>query len=206
MRGFDNKALILFPKLENYEYKAGMYKYQFKKAVENLCMYLKTIGMEPHVFFTDDVAREINNPDFVWVSTLSRADRFFISKYCVGTSSALNTTMLEFEDIYNEVTAKDPGNVNMSVDERFEMVLRHDAKAATKIIPTYKVVAHFVIKGKSKYKVTAKQGDGKIRISVNANNFLPTVYMSGNEEDACDVLASPYANRCLDGWEVKPIE
>lgn len=202
MRGFDNKALILFPKLENYEFKSSSYKYDFKRAVNHLCEYLKSIDVEPHVFYTDDIARELCHPDFKWVSTLSKADRFFISKYCDGTSSALNSSMIEFEDIYNEITAKDPGSLDMGVEERFDMVLRHDSKAATKIIPMYKIVVHFVVKGKAKYKVTTKQGDGKVRINVNAGNFLPTVYMSGNEEDACDLLAVPYANRCLDLWEV----
>lgn len=203
MKGFDNKALVLFPKMENYEFKGAAYKYQFKTAVDKLCKYLKSIGMEPHVFYTDDVGREINHKDFKWVSTLSKADRFFVSKYCDGTSGALTTPMIEYDDIYNEVTAKDPGTVDMSVEERFEMVLRHDLKAANKLIPTYKVVCHFLIKGKSKYKVTSKQGDGKIRVNINANNFMPTVYMGGNEENACDLLGVPYANRCLELWEVK---
>lgn len=202
MKGFDDKALILFPKLENYEYKSSAYKYEFKKAVNNLCAYLESIGVEPHVFYTDDIARELKHPDFKWVSTLSKADRFFVQKYCDNTSEALSAHMIEFDDIYNEITAKDPGSMDMGVEERFEMVLRHDSKAATKIIPNYKIVVHFMVKGKTKYKVTTKQGDGKIRINVNATNFLPTVYMSGNEENACDLLAVPYANRCLHVWEV----
>lgn len=202
MLGFDDKALILFPKLENYDNKGSAYKFQFKKAVDNMCKYLASINITPHVFYTDDVARLVNHPDFVWVSTLGTADRFFISKYCDGCSEALTKDMISMPDIYNEIEMKDPGNPNMSVEERFEMILRHDSKASTKIIPTYKIVIHFAVKGKSKYKVATKQGDGKIRINVNAANFMPTVYMSGNEENACDLLAIPYANRCLDNWEV----
>ena len=201
MRGFDNKALILFPKIENYNSKGGTYKYQFKKAVSNLIKYLTSIGMEPHVFYTDDVAREIRMPEFVWVSTLGTADKFFISKHCDGCSDAMTVQpYVNYEDIYNEVLAKDPGSLDMSEDERFEMVLRHSAKAAAKIIPMYKVVIHFMVPKRTQYKVTSKPGDGKIRINVNANTFSPKVYMGGVEENACDLLGVNYANRSLDVW------
>ena len=36
MQGFDTRALLLFPKYENYQNKPPAYKYQFKKAVEKL--------------------------------------------------------------------------------------------------------------------------------------------------------------------------
>lgn len=200
MQGFDNKALILFPKIENYESKPSNYKYQFKKAVTNLINYLKSIDIEPHVFYTDDVARTLHLPEVVYVSTLGVADRFFISKHCEGCSTAMQTGMLTYDDIYNNVLAKDPGSLNMTESERFEMVLNHSAKAAAKIIPTYKIVIHFMVPKKAQYKATSKPGDGKIRINISANTFSPKVFIGGNEEDACDLLGVPYANRSLDTW------
>lgn len=201
MFGFDDKALILFPSMENYEHKPGMYKYQFKKAVNNLCAYLKDKGIEPHVFYTDDVAREIRHPDFKYVSTLSTADKFFISKYCDNASDALTLSMIEFPDLYNKITADDSGSKDMNVEQRFSMVLRHINKAVCKIIPTYKIVIHFVVKNKAQYKVTSKPGDGKIRIDIGTNTFTPTVYIGGMEENPVDLLGVPYANRGLDLWE-----
>lgn len=203
MQGFDDKALILFPRLENYEHRTGSYKYQFKVALNNLIGYLKKRGIQPHVFYTDDVAREINSEDFVWVSSLSKADRFFTAKHCNNMSNAMSIPMVEFDNMYNEITAKDPGSLNMSESERFEMVLRHCDKAVAQIIPTYKIVIHFMLPNKAQYKVISKPGDGKIRIHVNANTFQPRVYMGGSEENACDVLAIPYGNRNLDNWEVE---
>jgi hypothetical protein len=203
MRGFDTKALILFPKWENYNSKGGNYKYQFKKAVSNLIMYLQSMNIEPHVFYTDDVARELRNPEFVWVSTLSKTDRFFIKNHCDACSDALSLPMIEFDKIYNTVLAKDPGSLDMTENERFEMVLRHASKAAASIIPQYSIVIHFMFQNRQQYKVSSKPGDGKIRINVSANTFSPKVYIGGSEEDACDLLAVPYANRCLDVWEVK---
>ena len=201
MRGFANKALILFPFLDNYTSKSSTYKYQMKCAVNHLCGYLKSMDIEPHVFYTDDVARLINHESFVWVSSLSRADSFFASRNCDGMSEALTKPTVLFDDIYNDITAKDPGESSMTIPERFEMVVRHMNKAAAKIIPTYKIVIHFRFKNKQQYKVASKAGDGKIRINVDANTFMPTCYMGGIEMNACDLLAVNYGNRGLDLWE-----
>lgn len=200
MKGFDNKALMLFPKLENYQNRSIGYKYNMKKAVTNMLRYLASIGIEPHVFYTDDVAREIKMPEFKWVSTLGKADRYFISKKCVGCGDALTIPMVEFEDVYNAVLAKDPGSLEMSDNERFEMIIRHTAKAASKIIPKYKIVIHFLVPSKAQYKVVSKPNDGRIRIDVNAFTFSPTAYLGGNEENICDLLGVPYASRSLDVW------
>lgn len=200
MKGFDDKALILFPTLLHYQHKPGMYRYTFNLAFNKMCDYLESIGMTPHALYTDDVAREVNAGRCVFVQTLSKADRFFASKYCDGTSDALTGNFIEFPEIYNEVTAKDPGSVDMSVEERFEMVLRHSIKAAAKIIPTYKVVVHFVVPNKSQYRVTSKPGDGKIRINVNANTFYVKTLIGGAEENPVDLLNIPYACKSVDRW------
>lgn len=202
MKGFDTKALILFPKIENYQNKNSLYKYQFKQAVDKLVTYLKTQNIEPQAFYTDDVAREIAHPDFKWVMPLTIADRFFINKHCVNTDLAMSDDMVTFDEIADAVLAKDPGSLDMSESERFEMVLRHISKTTAKIIPQYKIVVHFVIPNKAQYKVSSKPGDGKIRIIVSANTLSPKVYVSGSEEDACDLLGVPYGNRCLNVWEV----
>lgn len=200
MKGFDDKALILFPAYSHYEMKSSTYKYQFKTAVQNLITYLKSVDIEPHVFYVDDIARELAFPEFKYVSTFGTSDKYFISKNVAGCSNALTLPMITFDDIYNEVLAKDPGSSDESVEARFETVLNHSSKAAAKIIPKYKIVVHFLLPNKSQYRVTSKPCDGKIRINVNANTFSPTVYLSGMEENACDLLNVPYANRSLDVW------
>lgn len=202
MQGFSDKALILFPPYELYIDRDSRYKMQFRQAVWKLCAYLRMQGIIPHVFYTDDVAREVNHPDFTWVSTLSKADRFFASRNCRAMQDALTRSTVLFDDVYNEITAKDPGEPNMSVEERFEMVLRHNSKAAAKIIPLYDIVVHVRFKSKQQYRVASKAGDKKIRIVVDANTFLPTCYIGGMEVDACDLLQVPYGNRCLDVWEI----
>lgn len=203
MKGFDNKALILFPKLESYEGKPFNYTYQFGKAVNNLVAYLKSIDIEPHVFYTDDVARKIGHEDFVWVSPLNKADRFFISKYCDDCIDALRRPMIEHPELVDAIVSKDPGEPDMTVEDRFEMVIRHINKAVTKIIPEYKIVIHFVVANNSQYKVITRPNDGKIRINVKAVNFSPAAYLSGVEENICDLLNLSCASRCLDLWEVR---
>lgn len=203
MKGFDDKALLLFPLPDNYESHSDSYKYKFKQCLGNMCTYLHTQDMKVHAFLTDDVARIYRDMIDVWVSPLSKADRFFTSKYCEGMSGVMKMEAIEYPELYAECARKDAGDPNMSTVERFELVTKHCKQACSAIIPTYPVVVHFQIKSKLQYKVTSKPGDKRIRIDVDAQSFIPRVYMSGSEIDACNVLNVPYANRNLSSWEVE---
>lgn len=202
MKGFADKALLLFPISDYYESHSVAYKCKFKKCVKNMCDYLHSQGMQVHAFLTDDVA--LIHKDMVdkWVSPLSKADRFFASKYCEGMQNALGTEAVEFPEVYAECARKDAGNPDMSTVERFELVSKHCKQACSSIIPTYSVVVHFQLKSKLQYKVTSKPGDNRIRIDVDINSFTPKVFMSGSEVHPCDALGVPYANRNLASWEV----
>lgn len=200
MKGFDTKALILFSNYNTFENKSNQYKFLFKRAVTNLITYFHAIDIEPYVFYTDDIARDLRCEGFNWIGTLGTSDKFFLSKYCANFNDALTISLTENTELINDILRKDPTDPNMSTEERFEQVLRHNAKAVSKIIPTYKIVVNFKVKGKTSYKVVSRSGDGKIRIEVNTNTFIPTVFMSGKEEDACDLLNVPYGNQGLDNW------
>lgn len=202
MKGFDTKALLLFPFLENYESHGAPYKYKFKTCMKNLTTYLHDNGYEVQALITDDVARIYKEYIDTWVSPLSKADRFFASRNCDGMADVMKMSMVEFPDIYAKCARKDAGTPDMSVTARFDMVLKHNKQACAAIIPQYKVVVHFMVKSKLQYKATSKPGDQRIRINVDASTFIPTVLMSGSEMDASDVLAVPFGSRALDRWEV----
>lgn len=202
MRGFDDKALLLFPDIDYLDKKPASYLSKFAQAKLNLCKYLASVDIVPHVFYTDDVARAYRDGSFKFVSTLGRSDRFFISKHCNGCTDALSLEMIEYEDIYNEILSKDGDGSKLSENDRFTAILQHASKCAAKLIPQYKIVIQFCLPNKSPYRVSSKPNDGKIRIKVDLRTFEPKVYISGNEEDACRILNVPYGNRCLDIWEV----
>lgn len=202
MKGFSDKALLLFPLWDNYTAHSESYKYKFKKCLTNMVDYLHTQGMSVHAFMTDDVALEYKSLIDEWISPLSKADRFFTSKHCEGMQSAMQIKAIEYPDIYAECARKDAGSTDMSVTERFDLVTKHCKQACSAIIPEYNVVVHFQTKSKLQYKVTSKPGDKRIRIDVDASTFVPKVFMAGSEVPACDVLGVPYANRNLECWEV----
>lgn len=202
MKGFDSKALLLFPFLENYNARSESYKYKFKISVSKMVSYLHSQGISVHAFITDDVALIYKDLIDEWVSPISKADRFFASKHCDGMSNVLNLNMIEYDDIYAECARKDAGSRDMSVPARFELVSKHNRQACAAIIPQYNIVVHFCVKSKLQYKVTSKPGDKRIRINIDVANFVPTVLMSGSEMSAISVLGVPYGNRALPNWEV----
>lgn len=200
MRGFDTKALILFPKMDSYENKPSAYKYQFRKAVANLLRYLEEMDIEPYVFYTDDIARALHLDNVHFIKTLSVGDLFFVSKYCENMTDAMKITDTTYDSIIQEIQTKDPGDINMTPEQRFELVSRHNTSAVKKIIPQFNIVFHFAIPNRAQYRVTSKPDDGRIRVTINANTFAPTVMFGGKEENPCDVLAVPYGSRTLDNW------
>lgn len=203
MKGFDNKALILFPTKEVFNEKPNSWKIKFKQALNNLERYLASVEIEPHYFYTDDIARDYPMNNTVWLSTLPVADKFFIANKYVGVDDAITRKMVEFPDIYAEVLRKDPGDPKMSDIDRYSMVLRHNSVAITKLIPKYPIVIHFLKKGKSQYKVASKPNDGKIRVTVDIDTFMPVCMLSGSCTCMCDVFNTPYANRAVNLWEVE---
>lgn len=200
MKGFDNKALLLFPKSESYDLRDANYKYDFKQAVSKLCEYLHSIGITPHVFYSDDVARELDNGTFVYVNTLGKSDRYFTYRHCQGMLDAMSDSHINYEDIYAKYIDASTDLRKLDVEERFELVLSRSAKAAKDIIKTYRLVIHFKKQGNPQYTATTKVGDGRILVEVNASNFVPTTYMSGLQVHPVDILAVPYANKPLNKW------
>lgn len=209
MRGFDDKALILYPYMDSYENRPTNYKSQFRKAHDNLYRYLLSQDITPHVFYTDDLARLFKLPEERYVRTLPMADLFFVSNNCDGMADArqlvTDPTVVqdsELDALINKVVAKNPGSLDMSVEQRFELVTQHNSAVVKQLIPQYKIVIHFMFQHKMQYKVTSKDGDNRIRINIEANTFTPRVYVGGSEENAIDVLNVSYGNRALDLWEV----
>lgn len=202
MKGFDDKALILFPFLENYDSKPEHYKYKFKECLGKFVKYLHSQDIQAHAFLTDDIAQICKDKIDVWVSPISKADRFFVSKYCEGMSGVLKQQAIEYPNIYADCARKDAGTPDMSITARFDLVNKHCKQAFAAIIPQYPIVVHFMLKSKMQYKVTSKPGDKRIRINISIDNFVPMVYMSGSEMNACDVLNIPYGNRAITNWEV----
>lgn len=202
MRGFDTKALILFPNLNFYEEKGTRYRFQFQQSLKALLSYLKSIGMEAHAFITDDVARELYGRDFKWVSTLNRGDLFFISNNCGVPKELIRGELVEFPDIVSSIAEKDTLPSDISIEERFNHVMARDKKAITSIIPMYKVVIHFYQKGQTRYRVVIKPNGGKIRLLIDLSSFKMKAYINNVEENPIDLLGIPYGNKSLVNWEV----
>lgn len=202
MIGFDTKALVLFPNVEVYTEANTRMRWQWQQATSNLVKYLKHIGMEPHVFLTDDMALELPNLDVHYVNTLTRGDLFFAVNNCGIPKTAMSWDLVEFPELTAEIAEKNAIEPNASVEERFEIVQLRDKKAITSIIPQYNVVINFHKKGSSRYRVVIKPNGGKIRILVDTSTFIAKTYINNVEENPIDLLGVGFGNKSLVNWEV----
>lgn len=201
MYGFDTKALLLFPSFNYYEESGYKSKANLKLAAINMCKYLRSRGLEPHAFLTDDVARYFAELDFHWLSTLNAGDRFFMSKNCNMAGNVVSMQAEEFPELYKKSEEKYPYPEKPSVEERFNIMVARDQFVAKKIIATYPVVVNFYYKGASVYKAAKKPGDGKIRLIVDLKTYRLEAYMDKEEEDVIDLIGASYANRAVTSWQ-----
>lgn len=201
MHNFTDRALILFPKLDTYNAKTANAKYRMHLAYQQLDKFLAAHHIEPHAFYTDDVAHEMRS-ELKWVSALGPADNFFISKKCVGLTDALSREHIAFPDIIDSVVSYDIDYASLTDEMRFELVLKHAKKAISKIIPQYKLIIHFVKRNNAQYKVTKRTGDGRVVMEIDVDNFVPTIYMSGMEVNPTEFLQVPYGNLPVYSWKV----
>lgn len=202
MRGFADKALVLFPRKEDFEAKPVGWRSKFSAAYNNLYLYFKSRDIDVHVFYTDDVGRMYVSTKDNYIGTLSKADLFFVSKHCVGMEAAMSIPKIEFPDIYAEIARKDMVAPNASEMERFNMVLRHANDAAKQIMQDYSIIVNFMKKSSPQYKVKPKLDDGRILVNVDIDNFVPECFMSGTSVDTIDVFDLKCANRAMHSWEV----
>lgn len=202
MKGFADKALIVFPKFETYEFKNDEYKYHVRKAVMNLLTYFKEVGIQSHFFYTDDIARALLIPGITYVSTLNISDRYFVSQNCDGMSNAMDKSIIQYPEVYAKYSIDDPDLNTLSVQQRFNLVMVHNNKAAMDIAQDYKILVHFVKPRETQYNFKSKNQDGRIYIEVNMDRLTPAAYISGTQVSPIDIFNRPYANRAMHVWEV----
>lgn len=200
MKGFTDKALLLFPSLENYSGRSASYKYQFSAALNNLVQYLQNRGIQIHVFYTDDVARELRHGSFTWVSPVGKQELFFMKRYCDNCIDAMETPTVFYDNEYNKVLDKVPLDITQNNESRFSGMLKRISKMQNIIIKDYKAVFHFYIPNRKQYTVKAKEGDGRILAEINASNFLVKTFMNGTEFNPIDLFGIECASRGLDVW------
>lgn len=202
MYGFAQDALVIFPKYEFLEKADYRVAANLKIAATKICSYLRSRGIAPNAFITDDIARSYSDLKFKWVSTLAPGDLYFMSRECDMASNIMMLEMKTYPDVYENTESKYPYPQGADVETRFKLMCDRDKKAAKAIIPQFKVVVNFYQRGAINYSVASKPGDGRIRLVVDVKSFMCKPYMGGNEEEAIDLLGANFASRSVLHWEV----
>jgi len=202
MRGFTTTALILLPDFDTYDSRSDSYKYQLRVCVEKIVRYLKQFEIEAHGLYTDDIMRVLRPEDVHLINILSVSDSFFAAKYIDNMRDALTIPRWKNQEVIDKANADADKASELTPEERFALVLKHNSKVAKAFIASYKLVFIFNYKHKLNYKSVSKPTDTSIRVYIDANTFSPTVTMGGMDLDACEVLAVSYGNLPIKDWRI----
>jgi hypothetical protein len=204
MKGFTDKCLLLFPKPEVYEYKTEHYYLNFKRALDRLMKYFSYLNVQVCCLTTDEIALVYDLSGVIWYQTLSDADTFFMRTHNQSKAKlAYKENMEKFPALYETAMSKFPLQRGLSTDQRFDVLVKREYLISKEIISDFNLVFSIQQPSNKSYNTPSKEGDGKIRISINNGSFICTCFMSGEEMDATDLLNFTGANRPMYEWEEK---
>lgn len=201
MRGFCHTGILLFPKVESYEFRNESYHLCMRKSLKAIIDYFQSVDITLAAFTSDEVAILANPANMYWIQALPPEDAFFVKNNCDNMGKTF-TDVEEHPAIYAEAKKKFPIARGLSREQRFEIVLKRNNFITKKIIEQSRLIVHFVTHNNVAYKINPKVGDNKIIININNGDFLMKCYLNGAEVDAIPLLGLPYANRPLMTWEV----
>ncbi len=200
MRGFCETGILLFPKMETYEFRGEDYHAYLKKGADKVIQFFKNRNILLDCFTTNEVALIIAPEGVNWVNSSTPEDIFFIKRNCDGMSNIKEGSNLD--KFYEEARKKYVLERGLPLEKRFEVALKRDKFVANKQIKSYKLVVTFEHQNNPYYKTESKPNDGRIILKINHSNFVGQAYMSGNAIDIVQILQYNGAARPVHLWEV----
>lgn len=191
MRGFASNALLLFSDM-NQVMESHSFAGNYKLAVNNLLIYLDSVGIGHDCFISDELAFNLALPKTRWIATGASEDIFFMTKFCNVPSYDLVPLR---DDLCQLIRDKHPLKRGMSQQERAKIIQKRVELAEKQLISSYQLVIVF---GKN-YRVKTREDDGRAVIHVK-KGFIPTLELSGKEVPINDFLQLPYGNLTLLEW------
>lgn len=201
IKGFTNKALVIYPLPDDYFGRGRSYEGHLNTAARKLRDYLRMCGISYDCFATDDIARNTKESPDRWVLTLGSGDMHFVSTNCEGMDLDFSQGV-KYPDMYKESLQKYPNVKGASIDNRFESILKRDAMVRRKILKDYKLVFIFNQPKSPAMRITPKADSGVLNILIDNTNFLAQCYMSDMSVSPVDILGIPNGNAPAYEWEV----
>lgn len=202
IQGFTSNALVIYPLADDYHGRGSQYFLHMNAAATNLQKYLKLNNITYDCFITDDVAKEVVVTPDRWISTLNQGDLFFVKNNCEGMDKPFGTVITN-DDVIKTTLTKYPTERGLSVERRFEQVLKRDAMARRELVKLYKMVVLFKQPKSPTIRYTVKPGSGLMYIEIDNSTFLVKCYMSDTEVGATELLEVKNGFMPMYEWEVE---
>lgn len=200
MKGFSKTGIMLLPKLETYRSRDDFYHLNLKKSIAKALAFFKSKDIQLECFTTDELANQLRPEGVEWVNASTPEDIFFIKKNVEGMTHLMSGKDIDY--IYEEVRTKYPAGRGLSLEDRFDILLKRDKWSANKYIQEQKLVITFEHSQNAYYKIKTKDGDGRIIFRVNHNNFTISSILSGQPIDVTYLAEYNGATKPLYAWEV----
>lgn len=197
IKGFTREALVLYPYWDDYTGRGSGYYEHINRASANVKKYLNDCGIKTASFITDDTARDIKTVPDIWLQTLGSGDMFFAKQYCDGMDGDFQNIVVK-QEVTQSMLKKYPNVKGMSIDSRFELLLKRDLAARRQIMKEYKLLVLF----NPTLRYIPKAGNNILAIMIENSSFVAKTFISDMEDNAIDLLGIRNGNMPVYEWEV----
>lgn len=201
MQGFTDKALIICPKIATYDSRNLDYQIKLLDSIKSLIRYFKSRGIQPYCIYTDELSHELPI-DVKWASPVNRGDAFFIKNNVDGFDSTKEPEFFATDKI-DTIANKFKVERGMSVEDRFEILLKREVRGVKVLMEEFKIIAAFHHPNNPSFKmIQSEENDGRLIITVDHVAFLAEAMMSGMQIEITSITQLESAKQPLYNWEV----
>lgn len=208
MQGVAKEVLLILPKEETLNKYDELYFIKFRRAVSNLIKYFNSIDTEVFCFSSDDVAIQNKDLGMKFKHSLAPEDRYYLKKAVDGEAFIEDAEDIN-EEHYIKARKKFPTPKGISLDDRFQIVIKRDKLAGNEYIKTNKVTITMEKKSNAYYKVEPTMQnkriipDKRIIFKIDYTNFFMTATLSGTPIDIRYLLKNDNLLTSVDEWKIE---
>lgn len=201
MKGFAERAIIIFPKPESVVNKHSSHMERLRSTIKNLTLYFTAQGIQLYHLSTDELALRMNMPGIKHMSNVTQGDNLFIKTNCPGFESLVQGE--EFHAVsQREAVKRYPINKDMDLETRFNTILKREKYMAKEILSNERIIINLALNRNQTYKVPASvEGESRVIIKPNQVTNQVEIELGGIYIPPIDILNFNGATRPIHLWE-----
>lgn len=202
MKGFADKALLLFPRFKNYNAKTPSDQSQFNLSVDKMIKYLLKNDIQPYVFNTDNLVDIVPMEGAKILDVVLPEDKMILEEYFLGGKKVTSGEPMS-RDKAAKQRNKFKAKIGSTKEEKLDIFLKRNKFITKEYFKDFNIIVTWEDTKQRYYHVTSKKEDDTILITVSRINYSVSAELGGSYiDDPISLFNYVGARQPLTLWEV----